>query len=42
VSRFDRTYRAHDVSQLALRLPMVVFLSIYYPARALRALSSSR
>jgi glycosyltransferase involved in cell wall biosynthesis len=42
VSRFDRTYRAHDVSQLALRLPMVVFLSIYYPARALRALSGCR
>lgn len=38
VTRFDRTYKAHNVTKLALKAPMVVFLSVYFPAKLVRAL----
>ncbi len=38
VTRFDRTYKAHNVKKLALKAPMVVFFSVYFPAKLLRAL----
>lgn len=38
VTRFDRTYKAHNVKKMALRAPMVVFFSVYFPAKLLRAI----
>ncbi|WP_149956583.1 glycosyltransferase [Zafaria cholistanensis] len=38
VARFGRTYRAHRIERKALRIPELLFLSIYYPARTLRYL----
>jgi len=38
VGRFDRTYKAHRIDKLVLRFPELLFLSIYFPARALRYL----
>jgi|GEM_PF-194240 len=36
VGRFDRTYKAHRIQRKVLRIPELIFLSIYYPARTLR------
>ncbi|MCH6472361.1 glycosyltransferase [Sinomonas terrae] len=41
VTRFDRTYKAHNVKKIALKAPMVVFFSIYFPAKLLRALHTA-
>lgn len=38
VTRFDRTYKAHNVHKMALKAPMVVFFSVYFPAKILRAI----
>ncbi|WP_018134971.1 glycosyltransferase [Acaricomes phytoseiuli] len=41
VTRFERTYKAHNVKNLALKAPMVVFFSVYFPAKVLRALHTA-
>ncbi|NYE95927.1 cellulose synthase/poly-beta-1,6-N-acetylglucosamine synthase-like glycosyltransferase [Psychromicrobium silvestre] len=41
VSRFERTYKAHNVKKLALKAPMVVFFSVYFPAKMLRAVHTA-
>ncbi|WP_420821076.1 glycosyltransferase [Sinomonas gamaensis] len=41
VTRFDRTYKAHNVKKIALKAPMVVFFSIYFPAKLLRAVHAA-
>ncbi|WP_285727968.1 glycosyltransferase [Psychromicrobium xiongbiense] len=41
VTRFERTYKAHNVNNLALKAPMVVFFSVYFPAKILRAMHTS-
>ncbi|AJT43142.1 glycosyl transferase [Psychromicrobium lacuslunae] len=41
VSRFERTYKAHNVKNLALKAPMVVFFSVYFPAKVLRAVHTA-
>ena len=41
VTRFDRTYKAHNVKKMALKAPMVVFFSVYYPAKLLRAIHTA-
>jgi cellulose synthase/poly-beta-1,6-N-acetylglucosamine synthase-like glycosyltransferase len=41
VTRFDRTYKAHNVKKIALKAPMVVFFSIYFPAKLLRAIHAA-
>jgi cellulose synthase/poly-beta-1,6-N-acetylglucosamine synthase-like glycosyltransferase len=41
VTRFDRTYKAHNVRKIALKAPMVVFFSIYFPAKLLRAVHAA-
>ena len=38
VTRFDRTYKAHNVKKMALKAPRVVFFSVYFPAKLLRAI----
>ncbi|MDP5226918.1 MULTISPECIES: glycosyltransferase family 2 protein [Arthrobacter] len=40
VTRFDRTYKAHNIRKIALKAPMVVFYSVYFPAKLLRAIHS--
>lgn len=42
VNRFDRTYKAHDIDDRVLRVPMVIFMSVYYPAKVLRYLQQGR
>ncbi|WP_323959889.1 glycosyltransferase [Arthrobacter sp. JZ12] len=42
VTRFDRTYRAHQIDKRVLKIPMLIFMSIYYPAKVLRAVHSVR
>lgn len=42
VTRFDRTYRAHEINKRVLKIPMLIFMSIYYPARVLRAVHTVR
>lgn len=42
VTRFDRTYRAHEVNKRVLKIPMLIFMSIYYPAKVLRAVHTAR
>ncbi|GAA1049021.1 glycosyltransferase family A protein [Arthrobacter russicus] len=41
VTRFERTYKAHNVKGLALKAPMVVFFSVYFPAKVLRAVHTA-
>ncbi|WP_415857392.1 glycosyltransferase [Sinomonas sp. G460-2] len=41
VTRFDRTYKAHNVKKMALKAPMVVIFSLYYPAKLLRAIHTA-
>ncbi|MET3368705.1 glycosyltransferase family 2 protein [Arthrobacter sp. M2012083] len=41
VQRFDRTYKAHNVKKMALKAPMVVFFSVYFPAKLLRAIHTA-
>lgn len=38
VRRFERTYANHAILNPALRVPMVIYLAIYYPLKALQAL----
>ncbi|WP_257998250.1 glycosyltransferase [Zhihengliuella halotolerans] len=38
VTRFDRTYRAHQINRPLLKIPPLIFMAIYYPAKALRYL----
>lgn len=42
VTRFDRTYRAHKIDKRVLKIPMLIFMSIYYPAKVLRAVHTAR
>lgn len=42
VTRFDRTYRAHQIDKPVLKIPMLIFMSIYYPAKMLRAVHTAR
>ncbi|WP_299168584.1 glycosyltransferase family 2 protein [uncultured Arthrobacter sp.] len=42
VTRFDRTYRAHEIDKTVLKIPMLIFMSIYYPAKVLRAVHTAR
>lgn len=42
VTRFDRTYKAHHINKRVLKVPMLIFMSIYYPAKMLRAVHSAR
>lgn len=42
VTRFDRTYRAHQIDKTVLKIPMLIFTSIYYPAKVLRAVHTAR
>ncbi|GAA3706332.1 glycosyltransferase family A protein [Zhihengliuella alba] len=42
VDRFERTYRAHSVREPVLRIPMVIFLSIYFPAKLIRLLHTAQ
>lgn len=42
VNRFDRTYTAHDIEHRVLRVPMVLFMSVYAPAKMLRTLHHQR
>ena len=42
VTRFDRTYRAHQIDKKVLKIPMLIFMSIYYPAKVLRAVHTAR
>ncbi len=42
VTRFDRTYRAHEINKRVLKVPMLIFMSIYYPAKVLRAVHTAR
>jgi glycosyltransferase involved in cell wall biosynthesis len=41
VTRFDRTYKAHNIKKIALKAPIVVFYSVYFPAKILRAIHSA-
>ncbi|WP_229230983.1 glycosyltransferase [Sinomonas cyclohexanicum] len=41
VQRFDRTYKAHNIKKIALRAPMAVIFSVYYPAKLLRAIHAA-
>ncbi|MDQ6739508.1 MAG: glycosyltransferase [Actinomycetota bacterium] len=41
VNRFERTYKAHNVRKIALKAPMVVFFSVYFPAKVLRSLHTA-
>ncbi len=41
VTRFERTYKAHNVKKIALKAPMVVFFSVYFPAKVLRAVHTA-
>lgn len=38
VMRFERTYANHGIMNPALRVPMMIYLAIYYPLRAVQAL----
>jgi len=42
VMRFERTYRTHQVRSKRLRLPIVIFLSIYYPLKMVRKFTRKR
>ncbi|MBE0008484.1 glycosyltransferase family 2 protein [Arthrobacter sp. AET 35A] len=42
VTRFDRTYRAHQINKRILKVPPLIFMSIYYPAKMIRAVHSAR
>jgi GT2 family glycosyltransferase len=42
VNRFDRTYKAHQINKTVLKIPMLIFMSIYYPAKMLRYLHTAR
>ncbi|MFJ6279491.1 glycosyltransferase [Arthrobacter subterraneus] len=42
VTRFDRTYRAHQIDKRVLKIPMLIFMSIYYPAKIMRAVHTAR
>lgn len=42
VTRFDRTYKAHQINRRILKVPPLIFMSLYYPARMIRAVHSSR
>ncbi|GAB4098660.1 glycosyltransferase family 2 protein [Sinomonas halotolerans] len=41
VQRFDRTYKAHNIRKIALKAPMAVVFSVYFPAKLLRAIHSA-
>ncbi|WP_427015897.1 glycosyltransferase [Pseudarthrobacter sp. P1] len=41
VTRFERTYKAHNINKIALKAPMVVFFSVYFPAKMLRAVHTA-
>jgi hypothetical protein len=36
VTRFERTFKSHGVRNVGVRAPMLVFLAIYPPLRAVR------
>lgn len=38
VMRFERTYANHRIMNPALRVPMAIYLAIYYPLKAIQAL----
>lgn len=35
IMRFERTFRHHDIQSISARMPIYIYLSIYFPARAL-------
>jgi glycosyltransferase involved in cell wall biosynthesis len=42
VTRFDRTYRNHKIHRHVLRVPMLIFMGVYYPAKVLRKVHQAR
>lgn len=36
VMRFDRTYAAHEVRKFWVKVPIIVYLAVYFPGRALQ------
>jgi cellulose synthase/poly-beta-1,6-N-acetylglucosamine synthase-like glycosyltransferase len=42
VTRFDRTYRNHKIHRRVLRVPMLIFMGVYYPAKVLRKVHQAR
>lgn len=42
VTRFDRTYRNHKIHRRVLRVPMLIFMGVYYPAKVLRKVHQVR
>ncbi|MBG6184914.1 cellulose synthase/poly-beta-1,6-N-acetylglucosamine synthase-like glycosyltransferase [Arthrobacter sp. CAN_A214] len=42
VDRFERTYRAHHVNGWALKVPAIIFRSIYLPLKLLRTMRVAR
>jgi cellulose synthase/poly-beta-1,6-N-acetylglucosamine synthase-like glycosyltransferase len=42
VTRFDRTYNAHKIHRRMLRVPMLIFMTVYYPAKLLRRVHQAR
>ncbi|NKX50957.1 glycosyltransferase family 2 protein [Arthrobacter deserti] len=42
VTRFDRTYKNHRIHRRVLRVPMLIFMGVYYPAKVLRKVHQVR
>ncbi|WP_139006380.1 glycosyltransferase [Arthrobacter crystallopoietes] len=42
VTRFDRTYKNHKIKRRVLRVPTLIFMSVYYPAKILRRVHQAR
>jgi glycosyltransferase involved in cell wall biosynthesis len=42
VTRFDRTYNVHKIDRRMARVPMLIFMSVYYPAKLLRRVHQAR
>jgi glycosyltransferase involved in cell wall biosynthesis len=42
VTRFDRTYKNHKIHRRVLRVPMLIFMGVYYPAKVLRKMHQAR
>jgi cellulose synthase/poly-beta-1,6-N-acetylglucosamine synthase-like glycosyltransferase len=42
VTRFERTYSAHKIHRRVLRVPMLIFMTVYYPAKLLRRVHQAR
>ncbi|MET1153146.1 glycosyltransferase [Arthrobacter sp.] len=42
VTRFERTYSAHKIHRRVFRVPMLIFMTVYYPAKLLRRVHQAR